>query len=113
MVVVVVAVAVAVVVVWLSFSLLLPLLLLLLSLSPGFHGAVKKREQKPTKPPGQDSKTRMQSDSIIGALIICIGFCRPLYYNYNKEPPKIVLGITRAPIVSTAGIRARTLEPTQ
>ena len=24
----------------------------------------------------------------IGALIIRIGFCGPLYYNYNKEPPK-------------------------
>ena len=27
----------------------------------------------------------------IGALIIRIGFGGPLYYKYNKEPPKIVL----------------------
>ena len=29
----------------------------------------------------------------IGALIIRIGFWGPLYYNYGKEPPKIVLVI--------------------
>ena len=29
----------------------------------------------------------------IGALIIRIGFWGPLYYNSNKEPPKIVLVI--------------------
>ena len=32
-----------------------------------------------------------EEDSIvanIGALIIRIGFWGPLYYNYNKEPPK-------------------------
>ena len=27
--------------------------------------------------------------------MIRIGFGGPLYYNYNKEPPKIVLVITR------------------
>ena len=26
----------------------------------------------------------------IGALIIRIGFWGPVYYNYNKEPPKMV-----------------------
>ena len=30
---------------------------------------------------------------IKGALIIRIGFWSPLYYNYTKEPPKIVLVI--------------------
>ena len=28
--------------------------------------------------------------STIGAVIIRIGFWNPLYYDYNKEPPKIV-----------------------
>ena len=28
--------------------------------------------------------------SKVGALIIRIRFWGPLYYNYNKEPPKIV-----------------------
>ena len=32
----------------------------------------------------------------IGALIIRIGFWGPLYYNYNKEPPKMVLEIIKA-----------------
>ena len=29
--------------------------------------------------------------SNIGALILRIGLGGPLYYNYNKEPPKIVI----------------------
>ena len=32
------------------------------------------------------------------ALIIRIGFGGPVYYNDNKEPPKIVLVIIKAPI---------------
>ena len=36
------------------------------------------------------------SDLHIGALIIRVGFWGPLYHNYNKEPPKIVLVIIKA-----------------
>ena len=35
----------------------------------------------------------------IGALIIRTGFWAPLNYNYNKEPPKIVLVIVEAHIL--------------
>ena len=35
----------------------------------------------------------------IGALIIATGFWGPLYYNYNKEPPKKLLVIIKAPIL--------------
>ena len=35
----------------------------------------------------------------IGALIIRIGFWGPFYYNYNQEPPTIVLVILKAPIL--------------
>ena len=35
----------------------------------------------------------------MGALIIRIGFWGPLYYNCNKEPPKIVWVIMKAPIL--------------
>ena len=38
--------------------------------------------------------------SKIGALIIRIGFWGPIiYYSYNKEPPKIVEVIFKAPIL--------------
>ena len=36
---------------------------------------------------------------ILGALIIRIGFGGPLNYSYNKEPPKIVLVIIKAPML--------------
>ena len=36
----------------------------------------------------------------IGALIIRIGCWGPFYYNDNKEPPKIVYLIIKAPIVN-------------
>ena len=36
----------------------------------------------------------------VGTLIITVGFGGPLlYYNYDKEPPTIVLAIIEAPIV--------------
>ena len=38
--------------------------------------------------------------SNIGALKIRIGFGGPLNYNYNNEPPKIVLVVIWAPILS-------------
>ena len=36
----------------------------------------------------------------IGAAIIRIKFWGPLYYNYNKEPSKIVLVLVWAPILT-------------
>ena len=36
----------------------------------------------------------------MGASIVKTGFGVPVYYNYNKEPPKIVLIITQAPILN-------------
>ena len=41
----------------------------------------------------------------IGALIIRIGFWRPLYYNYSKEPPKIVSVIMKPPVVAALTAR--------
>ena len=41
---------------------------------------------------GNPLKERSPPDKI-GALLIRIGFWGPLYYNYNKEPPKIELVI--------------------
>ena len=46
----------------------------------------------------------------IGALIITIGFWGSLYYNYNKEPPKIVLAIMKAPFLGIIGLRSLTLD---
>ena len=42
--------------------------------------------------PGGDFEPGMEVPNI-GALIVRIGFWDPFYYNYNKEAPKIVLGI--------------------
>ena len=44
------------------------------------------------------------SGNNIGALIIRIGFGGRLYYNYNKEPPKILL-VLMAPILGSGGGR--------
>ena len=38
----------------------------------------------------KDGVPRLGFVDTIGALIIRIGFCGPLYYNHNKEHPKIV-----------------------
>ena len=38
----------------------------------------------------------------IGALAIRIGFWGLLYYNYNKEPPEIVLVFFCAPLLRTS-----------
>ena len=38
----------------------------------------------------------------IGAFIIRKGFRGPVHYNYNKEPPKVVLVIIKAPILGSS-----------
>ena len=40
------------------------------------------------------------SSGYIGALIIRLGFWGPLHYNYNKEPPKLVFVIIKAPTLN-------------
>ena len=42
----------------------------------------------PPSPNPYEVLERRSQMSNIGALIIRIGFGGPLYYNYNKEPPK-------------------------
>ena len=57
-----------------------------------------KLSMKPSLPLSRNrSKTLLQHDHDIGALIIRIGFWGILYYSYNKEPPKIVQVMIKAP----------------
>ena len=41
-------------------------------------------------PTGEQAASKPRHKPNIGALVIRTGFWAPLYYNYNKKPPKIL-----------------------